>query len=43
MEEFILYRLRNGEQDLRAALEKAFIDINNVFAHYLTFNRVPSK
>ena len=45
MEEFILFRLKenNGEQDLRAVLEKAFIDINNVFAHFLTFNNVNSN
>lgn len=43
MEEFILYRLRSGEEDLREVLEKSFIDINNVFAHFLTFNRVNSK
>lgn len=43
MEDFILYCLRNGERDLREVLEKSFIDINNVFAHFLTVNRVDSK
>lgn len=43
MEEFILHRLRSGQKDLREILEKCFIDINNVFAHHLTFSTKEKK
>ena len=38
LENYINYWIRNGENDLEVVLENSFIEINNAFARYVTYN-----